>query len=134
MSGKVLFGILQVGDIKAFPLPAGDYGLCVLERTCAYQSCKPEFEFSSLDRIPVFLHLSLRCSARLSCCGVQTSTRLRSHGLCRCQIMAYFYSIFLVILLVDRAFRDDLRCAAKYTTYWDEYRKLVPYKILPFVL
>ena len=49
------------------------------------------------------------------------------------QIMGYTYSIFLTILLVDRAYRDDLRCASKYNTYWEQYRKLVPYKILPFV-
>ena len=37
------------------------------------------------------------------------------------------------ILLFDRAFRDDARCAAKYGAYWDQYRKLVPYKVVPGV-
>ena len=46
-------------------------------------------------------------------------------------IMPYFYVIFLTILLVDRAFRDDARCAAKYGKYWDAYKKHVPYKIIP---
>lgn len=45
--------------------------------------------------------------------------------------VAYFYFVFLTILLFDRARRDDLRCRAKYGAYWDEYCKLVPYKILP---
>ena len=35
------------------------------------------------------------------------------------------------ILLFDRAFRDDARCAAKYGAHWDQYRKLVPYKVVP---
>jgi len=48
-------------------------------------------------------------------------------------VMAYFYSIFLTILLMDRAYRDDLRCASKYTVYWDQYREIVPYKILPYI-
>jgi len=45
--------------------------------------------------------------------------------------MAYF--IFLTILLVDRSMRDDKRCYEKYGSYWDQYRALVPYKILPGV-
>jgi len=49
-------------------------------------------------------------------------------------IMPYFYVIFLTILLVDRAFRDDARCAAKYGKYWNQYKRHVPYKILPLVL
>jgi len=45
----------------------------------------------------------------------------------------YFYFVFLTILLVDRAGRDDARCRAKYGETWDEYRRLVPYKIIPGV-
>jgi 7-dehydrocholesterol reductase len=37
------------------------------------------------------------------------------------------------VLLVDRAGRDDRRCAAKYGATWEEYRRLVPYKIVPRV-
>jgi 7-dehydrocholesterol reductase len=47
--------------------------------------------------------------------------------------LPYFYFVFLTILLVDRANRDDQRCAKKYGATWDEYRRLVPYKILPGV-
>ncbi len=46
----------------------------------------------------------------------------------------YFYVCFLTILLVDRAFRDDKRCAIKYGKDWDKYCELVPYKIVPFLI
>jgi 7-dehydrocholesterol reductase len=46
----------------------------------------------------------------------------------------YFYVCFLTLLLFDRAFRDDKRCAKKYGKYWETYCKLVPYKIVPFVI
>jgi 7-dehydrocholesterol reductase len=42
-----------------------------------------------------------------------------------------FYWIFLTCLLVDRAVRDDARCAAKYGKHWDQYRERVPFLILP---
>lgn len=45
--------------------------------------------------------------------------------------VAYAYFAFLAILLVDRAGRDDRRCAAKYGSAWSEYRRLVPFKIVP---
>jgi 7-dehydrocholesterol reductase len=46
----------------------------------------------------------------------------------------YFYVVFLSFLLFDRAFRDDRRCAKKYGVYWERYCKLVPYKIVPFLV
>ena len=46
----------------------------------------------------------------------------------------YFYVCFLAILLVDRAFRDDERCAKKYGKDWDKYCELVPYKIVPYLI
>ncbi|WP_053237273.1 hypothetical protein [Sandaracinus amylolyticus] len=45
----------------------------------------------------------------------------------------YFYLAFLAILLFDRAARDDKRCERKYGAAWEEYRRLVPYKIVPGV-
>lgn len=45
----------------------------------------------------------------------------------------YFYLTFLTILLLDRAFRHDKRCADKYGPYWDEYCSKVPYKIIPYL-
>lgn len=46
----------------------------------------------------------------------------------------WFYVCFLAILLTDRAFRDDVRCARKYGIYWQDYCRLVPYKVVPFVI
>lgn len=48
-------------------------------------------------------------------------------------VLPYFYFIFLFILLMDRAGRDDLRCEAKYGAAWLQYRSKVPYKVLPGV-
>ena len=45
--------------------------------------------------------------------------------------MPYLYLAFLCVLLLDRAYRDDARCAAKYGKAWERYRALVPYKIVP---
>ena len=45
----------------------------------------------------------------------------------------YFYVCFLTLLLLDRSFRDDLRCSKKYGTYWQEYCNQVPYKIVPLL-
>jgi len=48
--------------------------------------------------------------------------------------MPFFYVIFLTILLVHRAFRDDEKCSKKYGRHWEEYCKAVPYKIIPGVV
>jgi 7-dehydrocholesterol reductase len=42
--------------------------------------------------------------------------------------------VFLTLLLFDRAFRDDQRCAKKYGNDWKNYCELVPYKIVPFLI
>jgi 7-dehydrocholesterol reductase len=46
----------------------------------------------------------------------------------------YFYVSFLTILLLDRAFRDDLRCKKKYGISWQKYCDLVPYKVIPYII
>lgn len=46
-------------------------------------------------------------------------------------LLPYFYVIFLTILLLDRAIRDDQRCEKKYGKGWKDYCKLVPYKVIP---
>ncbi len=46
--------------------------------------------------------------------------------------LPYFYVLFLTILLVDRAFRDDKRCREKYGKDWERHCKKVPHKIFPF--
>lgn len=45
--------------------------------------------------------------------------------------LPYFYPVYLTILLCDRAWRDDARCADKYKEYWTLYCSKVPYKIIP---
>jgi 7-dehydrocholesterol reductase len=48
--------------------------------------------------------------------------------------LPYFYPVFLAILLVHRAWRDDERCATKYGADWEAYRARVPYRIIPGVI
>lgn len=48
-------------------------------------------------------------------------------------LLPYFYVIFLTILLVHRAGRDDRRCRKKYGRYWKQYCERVPYRIIPHV-
>jgi len=48
-------------------------------------------------------------------------------------LLPYLYFIFLTILLIHRSIRDDTKCLNKYGKYWLEYRKLVPYKIVPML-
>ena len=45
--------------------------------------------------------------------------------------LPYFYVVFLTILLLHRAHRDDIKCRIKYGKYWNEYCKAVPYKVIP---
>ena len=49
-------------------------------------------------------------------------------------VIPYFYVIYLTVLLVDRAYRDDERCAKKYGKDWKTYCDRVPYKIVPGVV
>jgi 7-dehydrocholesterol reductase len=48
-------------------------------------------------------------------------------------ILPYFYIIYMTLLLVTRARRDDARLTAKYGAYWEEYKKRVPWKICPYI-
>jgi len=48
--------------------------------------------------------------------------------------LPWFYVVFLAILLSHRALRDDDRCARKYGADWDEYKRRVPWKIVPGVV
>ncbi len=47
--------------------------------------------------------------------------------------LPWLYVPYITLLLVHRALRDDARCAAKYGSAWDEYRRRVPYRIVPGV-
>ena len=48
-------------------------------------------------------------------------------------VMVYTYFIWLFLLLTHRTFRDDDKCSRKYGSYWREYCKRVPYKMIPGV-
>jgi len=47
--------------------------------------------------------------------------------------ITYFYIIYFTILLVHRQRRDDGFCEEKYGKDWEKYKKLVPYRIIPYV-
>lgn len=47
--------------------------------------------------------------------------------------LPYFYVVFLTLLLLDRSFRHDKRCADKYGASWNQYCEAVPYKIIPYI-
>lgn len=47
--------------------------------------------------------------------------------------LPYFYALYLPVLLVHRAWRDEARCRAKYGTAWERYRATVPARIVPGV-
>lgn len=48
-------------------------------------------------------------------------------------VMPLFYASFLTYLLIDRANRDSKKCHLKYGKHYEEYCRLVPYKIIPGV-
>ena len=43
------------------------------------------------------------------------------------------YFFFLVALLVHRIYRDEDKCAAKYGPGWEQYCKVVKYRMIPYV-
>ena len=45
--------------------------------------------------------------------------------------LVLFYAVFLTLLLVFRAKRDEGKCRAKYGEAYSEYAKLVPWLIVP---
>ena len=48
-------------------------------------------------------------------------------------ILPWLYPLYYIIFLTARERDDDRRCAGKYSALWDEYRKLVPWRIIPRV-
>eukprot|EP00546_Thalassionema_frauenfeldii_P015632 CAMPEP_0178909794 /NCGR_PEP_ID=MMETSP0786-20121207/8734_1 /TAXON_ID=186022 /ORGANISM="Thalassionema frauenfeldii, Strain CCMP 1798" /LENGTH=468 /DNA_ID=CAMNT_0020581963 /DNA_START=39 /DNA_END=1441 /DNA_ORIENTATION=- len=46
-------------------------------------------------------------------------------------VLVLWYAVFLTTLLIDRADRDSRKCHLKYGPYYEEYCRLVPYKIVP---
>nr|CAB3237583.1 7-dehydrocholesterol reductase [Phallusia mammillata] len=66
-----------------------------------------------------------------------TGDLMGSLAYCLCcgtdHLLPYFYFVFILMLLVHRVYRDEHRCSAKYGTYWDEYTRRVPYRLIPFI-
>jgi 7-dehydrocholesterol reductase len=50
------------------------------------------------------------------------------------ELLPYFYVMYLTVLLVDRAWRDDDRCRKKYGKDWSTYCAMVQYKIIPGII
>ena len=48
-------------------------------------------------------------------------------------LFPYVLPITLVVLLIQRAARDDRRCRAKYGTLWDEYCRSARFRMFPFL-
>ncbi len=48
-------------------------------------------------------------------------------------VFPWLYPLYYVALLVPRQLDDDRRCAQKYGALWDEYRRAVPYRIVPWI-
>ncbi|KAF8920411.1 ERG4/ERG24 ergosterol biosynthesis protein [Mucidula mucida] len=47
--------------------------------------------------------------------------------------ITYFYIGYFTVLLMHRQNRDDENCKKKYGADWEQYKKMVPYKIIPYV-
>lgn len=47
------------------------------------------------------------------------------------RVLPYFYVTYFTILLVHRAYRDNLHCAVKYGADWDRYCARVRWRIVP---
>jgi protein-S-isoprenylcysteine O-methyltransferase Ste14 len=45
----------------------------------------------------------------------------------------WLYPLYYVVLLFPRQIADDKLCSKKYGTLWEEYRKKVPYRIIPYI-
>ncbi|XP_054152972.1 uncharacterized protein LOC128951733 [Oppia nitens] len=45
----------------------------------------------------------------------------------------YLYLLFLTVLLIHRSVRDDNKCAKKYGKYWQQYKGVVKYQMIPYV-
>ncbi|CAK9304532.1 unnamed protein product [Gordionus sp. m RMFG-2023] len=48
-------------------------------------------------------------------------------------VLPYFYFVFLTCLLIHRQIRDEAWCANKYGAAWNEYRRIVRSRIIPFI-
>ncbi|KAM7306631.1 7-dehydrocholesterol reductase isoform X1 [Ixodes scapularis] len=49
-------------------------------------------------------------------------------------IVPYLYLLYLTGLLVHRSYRDERKCSMKYNQFWTQYKSLVKYQLIPYVL
>jgi delta14-sterol reductase len=47
--------------------------------------------------------------------------------------LAWFYPMYFAVLLVHREMRDSEKCSHKYGQAWEEYKRAVPWRIIPGV-
>ncbi|KAF9529514.1 ergosterol biosynthesis ERG4/ERG24 [Crepidotus variabilis] len=47
--------------------------------------------------------------------------------------ITYYYALYFAILLIHRQLRDEEACQEKYGDDWKRYKKLVPYRIIPYI-
>ena len=48
-------------------------------------------------------------------------------------VVTYFYVLYFAVLLIHRARRDDEKCQRKYGADWEEYKRRVPARIVPYL-
>jgi delta14-sterol reductase len=48
-------------------------------------------------------------------------------------IFTYFYMVYFAVLLIHRDRRDDEKCSRKYGEDWEKYKKIVRWRIVPYV-
>lgn len=48
-------------------------------------------------------------------------------------IFTYFYVLYFAVLLIHRDRRDEEKCSKKYGDDWEKYKKIVRWKIIPYV-
>ncbi|KJK65113.1 Ergosterol biosynthesis ERG4/ERG24 family protein [Aspergillus parasiticus SU-1] len=46
-------------------------------------------------------------------------------------VLPYMYFIYMTILLIHRCYRDEKRCLAKYGSKWEEYQRMVRWRMIP---
>ena len=48
-------------------------------------------------------------------------------------LVTYFYLIYFAVLLIHRERRDEEKCVRKYGKDWEEYKRKVPYRLVPYI-
>ncbi|KAJ2513177.1 erg24, C-14 sterol reductase [Coemansia sp. RSA 1939] len=48
--------------------------------------------------------------------------------------MTYFFSVYFLVLLLHRNYRDECKCRDKYKKDWARYCELVPYMFIPYLI